>query len=109
MIHRHAQLDVAKVSGTQIAHIAAGDAQFFCRCRCSFVGCLGGGAEERIVQSTWKGRTERIVGHGGGNFADGSLADFVIGVDGELDGGGPRADDGLVDVCHNIVVDLTFV
>jgi hypothetical protein len=37
------------------------------------------------------------------------LADFVVGVDGELDGGGPRADDGLVDVCHNIVVDLTFV
>ena len=89
---------MAKVTGTEGLDIAARGAGG------GPSGFAVGGSEERVVESPWEGVVEGIVGDGGGDFADGALSDFVVGVDSELDGRDGVTDYGVVEVGHFIIL-----
>ena len=85
MVRGHAQFDVTEVTGAEGSDVAAGDAGP----ALAVLGSSVRGAQQGIVQATWQGGAQRVVCDRGRDFADGALSDFVVGVDGELDGGGP--------------------
>lgn len=99
VVDRDAEFDVAEVPGAEGLDVAAGGAGG---------GSAGGaagvdGSEEGVVEPAGEGVVEGVEGDGGGDFADGALADFVVGVDSELDGGHGVANYGLVQVGHFVI------